>query len=1002
MDESFWDQLQADSGERFSGFEALMPFRVQEVLLVASLYDSYTLEEGGRLTELLLTEYRDLKLSSSPHVIRASTGEEALQLIEQRRFDLVITMTRLGDMDVSALGRAIKSRRADLPVILLTFNTHELPRLASLTGPDSIDRVFLWTGDVRILLAIIKNVEDVRNVGHDAREGGVRAILLVEDSIRFYSAYLPLLYTEVMQQTQQLMAEGLNLSHKLLRMRARPKVLLAGSFEEAWDYYSRFKESLLAVISDSDFPWEGRVQPGAGIEFVRRVKTDDPQLPAVLQSSDAGVEPAAVAVGAGFINKDSPQLLARLREFMLEYFGFGDFVFRLPDGTEVGRAANLRVLTRLLGQVPDESLRYHAGRDHFSNWLRARTEFSLAAHIRPRKNDEFHSTADLRRFLIETFAHFREQTQRGIVADFSRQQFDSSADFVRIGGGSLGGKARGLAFMNSVLSRYGVWDRFPGVSVLVPPTAVVGTDVFDRFLAHPGLRDFALSDRSDEEVRRAFLAAPFPFEIRADLETFLQQVRWPLAVRSSSLLEDSQYQPFAGVYSTYMLPNSHPELSVRLRHLCAAIKLVYASTFSGGARGYLQATGNRVEEEKMAVIVQQVVGRRHGDHVYPDFAGVAHSTNFYPAPGMRPTDGVGFVALGLGRTVVDGGKCLRFSPQHPQMLPQFGTVRDMLHNSQRSFIAMDVSHPGNGPERDGDANIVTLDLGVAEAHGTLDAVGSVYCHENEAVYDGIHRAGARLVTFAHVLKSGLFPLSDVLAFLLELGRRTMSCPVEIEFAVSRGSGPAERPDEFGFLQIRPLAEGYETPAIAPELLTAPDALCATPVALGNGRLDGICDVVYAPRDRFDRGATPAIAEEVARFNGELQREGRPYLLAGPGRWGSADRWLGIPVKWAQISGARVIIETDLDDFKVTPSQGSHFFQNLTSFRIGYLTVNQAEAGGRLDWDWLDAQPAAAETPHLRHLRLAAPLTVLIDGRSGRGVVLRPGQGAPVGSGGKAP
>jgi hypothetical protein len=400
--------------------------------------------------------------------------------------------------------------------------------------------------------------------------------------------------------------------------------------------------------------------------------------------------------------------------------------------------------------------------------------------------------------------------------------------------------------------------------------------------------------------------------------------------------------------------------------------------------------------------VQQVVGRRHGDHVYPDFAGVAHSTNFYPAPGMRPDDGVGFVALGLGRTVVEGGKCLRFSPQHPQMLPQFGTVRDLLHNSQRSFIAMDVSRPGHGPERDGDANIVSLDLAVAEAHGTLDAVGSVYSPENDVVHDGIHRAGARLVTFAHVLKSDLFPLADILSFLLELGRRTMSCPVEIEFAVSRGSGPAERPDEFGFLQIRPLAEGYDTPAIAPELLAAPDALCATPVALGNGRLDDIRDIVYAPRDRFDRGATPAIAEEVARFNRDLLQEGRPYLLAGPGRWGSADRWLGIPVKWVQISGARVIVETDLDDFKVTPSQGSHFFQNLTSFRVGYLTVNQAEAGGRLDWDWLDAQPATAETPHLRHLRLVEPLTVLIDGRTGHGVVLKPGWLASPGAGGTTP
>ncbi len=990
MDESFWDQLESGGGGRFSGFETLMPARVQDVLLVASPYDSYTLEEGGRLTELLLSEYRELNLSSSPRLIRAATGEAALRAIGERRFDLVLTMARLGDMEVSALARAIKERRPELPVMLLAFDRQDLGRVGALAGRDGIERVFLWTGDVRLLLAIIKNCEDLLNVEHDTRLGDVRVLLLVEDSIRFYSSYLPLLYTAVMRQTQALMAEGLNLSHRLLRMRARPKILLACSFEEAWDLYARYREYLLGVISDARFPWGGAKHPEAGLELIRRIKGDDPQLPAVIQSWDEGIAARAAAVGAGFIAKGSARVLESLREFLLDSLGFGAFVFRLPDGREVARAADLRELTRELATIPDASLRYHASRDHFSNWLRARTEFTLAAQIRPRKIDEFKDTAELRRYLIDTFSRFREEEQRGIVADFSARQFDAGSHFVRIGGGSLGGKARGLAFMNSILNRFDVQERFPGVALQVPPTAVIGTDVFDRFLAAGGLQRLALSDADDATLAADFLAAPLPKDVRGDLETYLRQVTYPLAVRSSSLLEDGQYQPFAGVYSTYLLPNDHPDRRVRLEQLAAAVRLVYASTFFRGAKSYLQATGNRVEEEKMAVIIQQMVGRRHERYVYPDFAGVAHSANYYPTPGMRPGDGVAFVALGLGRTVVEGGKCLRFCPQRPGSLPQFGTLRDTLHTSQREFAALDAGRGDALPQARSDANIALLPLEVAEGHGTLEAVGSVYSPENEAIYDGIHRPGTRLVTFAHVLKSDLFPLAPILSFLLELGRRCMSTPVEIEFAVARGDGSRERPDQFGFLQIRALAEGYSAPDIPPDLLAAPDALCATRLALGNGRIDEIRDVVYVPRESFDRGVTPAIADEVAQMNAALQAEGRRYLLLGPGRWGSADRWLGIPVRWAQIAGARVIIETDLEDFKVTPSQGTHFFQNLTSFRVGYLTVNQQEGGGRIDWAWLDAQPAAVQTRFLRHVRLSAPLTVLIDGRSGCGVVLKPG------------
>jgi hypothetical protein len=984
----------AENGTHFSGFGHLMPHKVQEILLVASMYDAFTLEEGGRLTELLLSEYRELNLSFAPRVTRAGTGEEALALMNVRRFDLVITMGRLGDMEATALARAIKDHSPNLSVFNLAFNPRELAHLQAADRDSCIDRFFLWSGDGRLLLAMIKYCEDRMNIAHDTRYGDVRLILLIEDSVRFYSRYLPLLYTEVLEQTQSLMEEDLNLSHRLMRLRARPKVLLAHTFEEAWELYSQYKDSLLGVISDGRFPWGGEEREDAGVEFIRRVKYVDPHTPAVLQSTNGDLEDTAYQVGAGFINKHSRQLLSELREFMLENFGFGSFVFRLADGTEIGRAANLRAMLQMLRTVPVESVRHHASHDHFSNWLRARTEFGLASLLRPRKVTEFSGDEELREYLVQAISRFRRERQRGVVADFSRRNFDATSAFVRIGGGSLGGKGRGLAFMNSILHRYQVTTRFPGVEIGVPSTAVVGTDVFDRFMNQEGLWECALAESEEETISRAFLEAKLPPEIYGDLEAFLELVKYPLAVRSSSLLEDSQFQPFAGVYATYMLPNSHPDLKVRLDQLCDAIKLVYASAYSQAAKSYIEATSNRIEEEKMAVIIQQMVGRTYEHYDYPHFSGVAHSANFYPGGGARPDEGVASVALGLGRTVVEGGKTLRFSPHHPEVLPQFGTIADWLNGSQREFFAVNVSNPDVYPGAHDDFNLSLLDLSDAERHGTLEPVGSVYSAENQAIYDGIHRPGARLVSFAHVLKSDIFPLADILKLLLELGRRTMSAEVEIEFAVVLQDGKLA-PHQFGFLQIRPLAAGYEAPDIPEEILSPEKALVATNVALGNGRAEDIMDILYIPPSAFDRAKTREMAEEIGKFNRRFVKEKASYLLLGPGRWGSSDAWLGIPVRWDQISAARIIIETDLDDFKVTPSQGSHFFQNLTSFQVGYLTVNAGEGTSHLDWSWFDEQEAQEEGEFVRHLRLPRGLTVLIDGRTRRGVVLRPGNGLEV-------
>jgi len=979
----------SDSDARFSGFGHLMPNKVQEVLLVASMYDAFTLEEGGRLTELLLSEYRELNLSFPPHVTRASTGSEALELLRARRFDMVIVMSRLGDMVATELAGFIKADFPELPIYNLAFNPRELAHIQGTEGNEFIDRFFLWSGDAHLLLAMIKFCEDGMNLAHDTRYGDVRCILLIEDSVRFYSLYLPLLYVEILEQTQSLMEDGINLSHRLLRLRARPKILLANTFEEAWDLYGRYKDSLLGVISDGRFPWKGVERKDAGVEFIRRVKYVDPNTPAVLQSSNQELKETAHLVGAGFIQKNSSHLLSRLRRFMLANFGFGSFVFRLPDGTEVGRAANLKELIRMLRTVPAESVRHHATNDHFSNWMRARTEFPLAARIRPRKVTEFNNDEELRDFLLQTISSFREERTRGAIADFSRRQFDTGSRFVRIGSGSLGGKGRGLAFMNSILHKYQVTNRFPGVSIEVPPTAVVASDVFDTFMNNNDLREKVLDDISDDEVTRLFLETKLPPEIYGDLETFLEQVRYPLAVRSSSLLEDSQFQPFAGVYRTYMLPNSHSDLKVRLDQLCDGIKLVFASAFSRAAKSYIEATGNSIEEEKMSVILQQMVGRGYDNYDYPHFSGVGHSSNFYPAAGMKPDEGVVTVALGLGRTVVEGGKALRFSPQHPEVLPQFGTIDDWLQNSQRKFFAVDISDPDAYPGADDGFNLALLDLADAEKHGTLEPIGSVYSAENQAIYDGIHRPGARLVSFAHVLKADIFPLADILKLLLELGRRTMSAEVEIEFAVVLGDGKLVE-HQFGFLQIRPLAAGYETPEISEEILKDENALISTDVALGNGRITEIRDILYVPPELFDRGKTMEIADEIDNLNHQLVTEATPYLLMGPGRWGSSDRWLGIPVRWDQISGARVIVETDLDDFKVTPSQGSHFFQNLTSFQVGYLTVNSTTGTSKLDWEWFARQKVTHQGKYVRRLHLDKPLCILIDGRSRQGVVLKPG------------
>lgn len=976
-------------GNRFQGFQNLMRLRIRDVLLVSSLYDLYLFEEDGRLYELIRNEYQGFNLSHSPELTRVSSGEEAIALAkEERRFDLVITTLHIDDMPAIQFARLVKESGLNIPVVLLAHDNRELKYLLLNNDTSVFDKVFIWQGDFRIIIAIIKSLEDRINVDHDTRMVGVQTILVIEDSVRFYSSILPIIYTEILKQSQRLISEGINLTHKFLRMRARPKILLCGTYEEAWTYFQEYKEFTLGVISDVDFPHNGAQDPRAGIDFAWAVKREQSDVPVLLMSNVKGNEQEAHEVGASFVMKDSPMMLNELRQFMGHSFSFGDFVFRTREGLEVGRATDLRSLEEQLHLVPEESILFHAERNHFSNWLKARTEFWLAHQLRPRKVSDYVSTAALRKDLIQSLHNYRNIRQRGIIADFTKESFDPDSSFARIGGGSLGGKARGLGFVSTLINDYNVRNRFEHVLISVPSAVVIGTDVFDQFVDENNLRNFAITCSDDREITRRFVEATrFPEEVLGELAGFLDLMRAPLAVRSSSLLEDSQYHPFAGVYETYMLPNRHSNPLVRLNDLLTAVKRVYASTFYQSAKDYIKVTSYRLEEEKMAVIVQKMVGAAHDQRFYPDFSGVGRSYNFYPHPPQKSSDGIVSLALGLGKTVVDGGNAVRFCPKYPNDLIQFYSVKQTLDNTQRGFFAVDL-------EANSDFGIETRDtltklygLDVAERDGTLHFAGATYSPENDAIYDGLARNGIRVVTFGPMLRNKAFPLPQILELLLDMGPWGMGTPVEIEFAGNVGK-PDGRPMEFGMLQMRPLVVYREQEQLNVEDFDRNALICQSDQVLGNGVIEDIRDAVVVDLHLFDRARSREVAHEVSILNAKLVAENRPYLLIGVGRWGTLDPWLGIPVTWDQIAGAKAIVETGFKDLSVAPSQGSHFFQNITSFLVGYFTVNLHAHQGYLDWDWLLAQEPLERLAFTRHIRFTAPLIIRINGHSNKGVILK--------------
>ena len=975
-------------GTRRGGYRDLMSHQVRHVLLAASLYESFILAEDGHLHERVLGKYLEASPREPPDLTRVSSGREALKLLrsDHRRVDLVIASPDLGDMDAIELTAAMAREGLKVPVALLAYDREDLREVEKRLDGTGILAAFLYQGDARILMAIVQAVEDRLNVEWDTRIG-VPVFLVVEDNVRFYSAFLPVIYSEVQHLSESVQAEAGNRLQRIMRVRSRPKILLTTTYERALRDFERYRASMMGVFSDMQFPRGGTPDPDAGRALVQAIRELEPEVPISLQSSHEANRSVAAELEVGFLLKGSPDFLGQLRRYLSEHLFFGDFVFRDGDGEELIRAPDLKALVSVLKTVPAESVAYHAARHDFSRWLRARAEFGLAGELRPRLLEDFPSVEVLRDSLVRDIDKYRRERNRGSVNPFRPELFDGEEGIVQIGGGSLGGKGRGLAFASRLLDEVRLSERFKGVRITVPAAVVLGTEVFDRFLDENDLRAFALQSEDEAETLERILAAPLPDDVVDALCRVVEVVTTPVAVRSSSLLEDSPQQPLAGVYGTWILPNNHPDPQHRLEQLVDAVKRVYATTFGRRARSFLAAASYRLEEEAMAVIIQRVVGDRHGDRFYPQISGVGRSHNYYPHPPARAEDGIAAVALGLGKTVAEGAPCLRFSPAHPGHVLDHSSVEGMLENAQRQFWALDLSQdmPPSGWTEDGP--LVSCSLRDAEQDGTLWPVASTYSAENNAVYDGIGRPGVRLVTFAPVLKHDVFPLAEIVRELLILGMAGTRLPVEIEFAVAfKGK---DEPAELGFLQLRPVAATREDADVKVTPDARKRAFCESPSILGHGRWDDLTDWIVVDRNRYERSQSAEVATAVARFNARLAGEGRTYGLIGVGRWGSTQPWLGIPVKWEDISGARVIVEAGFRDFRVTPSQGTHFYQNLVSLGIGYFTVNANLDEGFVDWDWLAGMEEVDSDGAVRLLRFPAPAVVVLNGRDRIGVILKP-------------
>ncbi len=970
-------------------FHDLIPYRVREILLVSSPYDAFILEEDGRLSDQVYNDFRALELSAPPRFHHASSSHEALRRLQQTRFDLILVMSSLVGDSINRFSAAVRELYPGKPIVYLALDPRELEDAERSLDPTVVDRSFLWTGDSSVLLGLIKSVEDRLNTPQDTA-AGVRVILVLEDSPRFYSTFLGLLYEELMTQAKSLYFEGLTELQRRVYIRSRPKILLATSYEEGVELVDRYRDRLVALIGDIGIPRNGSLDERAGLDFARRLKDSLPDLPMLLHSAEPENAAAAEELGVLFFDKGSRKIVRTVKSFLAEQLGFGSFVFRLPDGTEVARAADVRELSERLEEVPLESIEFHAAHDHFSIWLMARSEFALAEQLRPKKISDFPDVEALRRHLIDNLRATRYRDRRGIVTEFADGETDVGP-FSRVGEGSLGAKARGLAFLHQRLHREDLPQIGP-LPVRVPRTVTLTTEVFDAFV-DDDLVAWAIACDDDNAIDRRFVERPMPAGVERTLDAIAEQFDGPLAVRSSSLLEDSAHRPFAGVYATLMIPNcSTPQQ--RREELSEAVRRVWASTYYRDACSYRESTGAPTEREKMAVMIQELIGGRHGDRFYPAVSGVALTRNFYPIGPQRPEDGVVHLALGLGRMIVDGGLSLRFSPRHPGVLPQTAAPRVALRSTQRHFYGVALSGDGTVDPMDA---VQRFELGDAEDDGVLELVGSVALPDEERLVEDLSRQGPRLVTFHNILKHRSLPLVETLAQLMALARRGLGRHVEIEFAVHATSpaGGVWCNPELVALQVRPMT-ARPTTASPPALeFREEDLLCRCSNALGHGVEKAIRDVIYVKPKTWEASRNRTIAGEIGKLNRSLHAAGRPFLLIGPGRWGSSDEWLGIPVQWSQIAGVRAIVEASPAQYQVEPSQGTHFFQNITSLRIGYFTmppgsVGKAQSGDFLDLDWLDGRDAEAETAFVRHVSLEEPLTTVLRGREGEGWIVKPG------------
>ncbi len=972
---------------RDTPFANLMNKRIYNVLLIATKYDSFMLEDDGRVDEQIFNEYTSLSLRYPPRFTQVTTEEEALNELKNRNFELIICMPNMDNRDIFAAASEIKVHYPNIPIVVLTPFSKEVSKRIANEDLSAIDYVFSWLGNSELLLAIIKLIEDKMNAPDDTASVGVQIILLVEDSIRFYSSALPHLYKFVLEQSQMFAKEALNDHQRTLRMRGRPKIKLARNYEEAVRIFDQYRDNMLGIISDMSFMHNGVKDPYAGYKFGQYVRKTGLIIPFVLESSEASNHIYAKELNASFIDKNSKSYPQDLKKKIMQRFGFGDFVILNPHTKEeIMRIKDLKDLQKKVFQIPDDSLVYHLSRNHFSRFFYSRAMFPPAEVLKHVDVSDYKDMDEARKLIFDLIVQYRRMKNTGVVAVYQKDRFVEYSNFARIGDGSLGGKGRGLAFIGAMVKRYPKLES-DNFAVNIPKTVVICTDIFDEFMETNELYPVALGDADDETILRYFLRASLPSRLIEDLMAFFDVVKSPIAVRSSSLLEDSHYQPFAGIYSTYMVPKIEEKYDM-LRTVSDAIKAVYASVFYKDSKAYMTATSNLIDQEKMAIVLQEVVGSRYNDHFYPTMSGVARSLNFYPIGNEKAEDGIANIALGLGKYIVDGGQTLRFSPRHPHSILQMSTMDFALRETQTRFYALDLKNMAEAFSVDDAFNLVKLGLKEADAEGSLKYIVSTYDPYDQIIRDGYYPGGRKILSFVNILQHDVFPLADTLDQILRIGQQEMGRPVEIEFAVNMDPSDHTRAT-FYLLQIRPIVDNKEIMDEDLSLVKNEETILSSTSVLGHGIVGDVQDIIYVKTGAFNSSNNQLIAYEIEKMNRSFTDQEKGYVLVGPGRWGSSDSWLGIPVKWPHISNARVIVECGLENYRVDPSQGTHFFQNLTSFGVGYFTVNPFKGDGWFDEAFLNAQPAVEETEYLRHVRFDAPITIKMDGKKSLGVVLKP-------------